>query len=166
MWGHARQIYNGHMYAIRLHAFGPAENLCYEEVEDPEPGPGQVRVAVRAAGVHLVDTVLRSGNYSGGPGAARRRRPDRAVRLVGRQGRPDPDHHAGPVRPRHHRGGGGRPAGAEAAGRPAGPGGTGAGGRGVGELVPLVHSFPLKDAAAAHAALETRATTGKVVLVP
>ncbi|WP_169951492.1 zinc-binding dehydrogenase [Microbispora sp. H11081] len=55
------------MYAIRLHAFGPAENLVYEEVEDPEPGPGQVRVAVRAAGVHLVDTVLRAGDYGGGP---------------------------------------------------------------------------------------------------
>ncbi|MEU7942867.1 zinc-binding dehydrogenase [Microbispora bryophytorum] len=55
------------MYAIRLHAFGPAENLVYEEVEDPEPGPGQVRVAVRAAGVHLVDTTLRAGKYAGGP---------------------------------------------------------------------------------------------------
>ncbi|CAM5327832.1 NADPH2:quinone reductase OS=Streptomyces albaduncus OX=68172 GN=FHS32_004003 PE=4 SV=1 [Streptomyces griseoloalbus] len=37
------------MYAVRLHAFGPAENLTYERVEDPVPGPGQVRVAVRAA---------------------------------------------------------------------------------------------------------------------
>ncbi|MEU8173171.1 zinc-binding dehydrogenase [Microbispora hainanensis] len=55
------------MYAIRLHAFGPAENLVYEEAEDPEPGPGQVRVAVRAAGVHLVDTTLRAGKYGGGP---------------------------------------------------------------------------------------------------
>ncbi len=49
------------MYAIRLHAFGPAENLTYERVEDPAPGPGQVRVAVRAAGVHLLDTALREG---------------------------------------------------------------------------------------------------------
>ncbi|MEV5428357.1 zinc-binding dehydrogenase [Streptomyces sp. NPDC052701] len=49
------------MHAIRLHAFGPAENLVYEEVEDPGPGPGQVRVAVRAAGVHLLDTALREG---------------------------------------------------------------------------------------------------------
>lgn len=49
------------MRAIRLHAFGPAENLVLEEVEDPRPGPGQVRVAVRAAGVHLLDTALREG---------------------------------------------------------------------------------------------------------
>ncbi|WP_399886301.1 zinc-binding dehydrogenase [Streptomyces sp. BBFR51] len=49
------------MHAIRLHAFGPAENLVLDEVEDPAPGPGQVRIAVRAAGVHLLDTALREG---------------------------------------------------------------------------------------------------------
>ncbi|MBQ0883635.1 zinc-binding dehydrogenase [Streptomyces sp. RM72] len=49
------------MHAIRLHAFGPADNLVLDEVEDPAPGPGQVRVAVRAAGVHLLDTALREG---------------------------------------------------------------------------------------------------------
>ncbi|MFK0169106.1 zinc-binding dehydrogenase [Streptomyces sp. NPDC090306] len=49
------------MHAVRLHAHGPAENLTYEEVDDPEPGPGQVRVAVAAAGVHLLDTALREG---------------------------------------------------------------------------------------------------------
>ncbi|MFF8832321.1 zinc-binding dehydrogenase [Streptomyces sp. NPDC015131] len=49
------------MRAIRLHAFGPAENLVYEEVPDPAPGPGQVRVAVAAAGVHVLDTALREG---------------------------------------------------------------------------------------------------------
>ncbi|MER7623488.1 zinc-binding dehydrogenase [Streptomyces sp. NPDC126503] len=49
------------MHAIRLHAFGPAENLTYEEVPDPVPGPGQVRVRVAAAGVHLLDTALREG---------------------------------------------------------------------------------------------------------
>lgn len=49
------------MHAIRLHAFGPAENLTYEKAEDPEPGPGQVRIAVEAAGVHLLDTAIRSG---------------------------------------------------------------------------------------------------------
>ncbi|GAA2293121.1 zinc-binding dehydrogenase [Streptomyces kunmingensis] len=49
------------MHAIRLHAFGPAENLTHEKTEDPEPGPGQVRIAVEAAGVHLLDTALRTG---------------------------------------------------------------------------------------------------------
>ena len=49
------------MHAIRLHTFGPAENLTYEEVDDPAPGPGQVRIAVAAAGVHLLDTALREG---------------------------------------------------------------------------------------------------------
>ncbi|QGV79904.1 zinc-binding dehydrogenase [Streptomyces ficellus] len=49
------------MHAIRLHAFGPAENLTYEETPDPTPAPGQVRIAVTAAGVHLLDTALREG---------------------------------------------------------------------------------------------------------
>ncbi|MET7852540.1 zinc-binding dehydrogenase [Streptomyces avermitilis] len=49
------------MHAVRLHAFGPAENLAYEKAEDPEPGPGQVRIAVAAAGVHLLDAALREG---------------------------------------------------------------------------------------------------------
>ncbi|QNS04979.1 zinc-binding dehydrogenase [Streptomyces xanthii] len=50
------------MHAVRLHAFGPAENLTYEEAPDPAPGPGQVRIAVEAAGVHLLDTALRTGH--------------------------------------------------------------------------------------------------------
>jgi NADPH2:quinone reductase len=54
------------MHAIRLHTFGPAENLTYEQVEDPRPGPGQVRIAVHAAGVHLLDAALREG-MPGGP---------------------------------------------------------------------------------------------------
>jgi NADPH:quinone reductase len=53
------------MHAIRLHAFGPAANLRYEEVDDPRPGPGQARIAVAACGVHLVDTALRAGRPMG-----------------------------------------------------------------------------------------------------
>ncbi|MER6688714.1 zinc-binding dehydrogenase [Streptomyces minutiscleroticus] len=49
------------MHAVRLHAFGPAENLTYGETDDPRPGPGQVRVAVATAGVHLLDAALREG---------------------------------------------------------------------------------------------------------
>ncbi|MFI1731333.1 zinc-binding dehydrogenase [Streptomyces acidicola] len=55
------------MHAIRLHAFGPAENLMFEKAEDPEPGPGQVRIAVAAAGVHLLDAALREGGQGPAP---------------------------------------------------------------------------------------------------
>ncbi|HET6951521.1 MAG TPA: zinc-binding dehydrogenase [Acidimicrobiales bacterium] len=54
------------MHAIRQHAFGPAERLEYTEVPDPVPGAGQVRIAVDAAGVHLLDTMIRRG-AGGGP---------------------------------------------------------------------------------------------------
>ncbi len=53
------------MRAIRQYEFGPAENLRYEEVPDPEPGPGQVRIKVGAVGVHLLDTSIRAGVHGG-----------------------------------------------------------------------------------------------------
>lgn len=55
------------MHAAVLHEFGPPSNLRYEVVEDPKPVAGQVRISVRAAGVHLIDTGIRAGR-SGGPG--------------------------------------------------------------------------------------------------
>ncbi|MEV0796901.1 zinc-binding dehydrogenase [Kribbella sp. NPDC050281] len=55
------------MKTITLHEFGPPENLRYEEAPDPVPGPGTVLIRVEAAGVHLVDTMLRSGAAGGGP---------------------------------------------------------------------------------------------------
>ncbi|MBL1109433.1 zinc-binding dehydrogenase [Streptomyces sp. 5-8] len=55
------------MHAVRLHAFGPAGHLTYEEVADPVPGPGQVRIAVAAAGVHLLDAALREGHQGPAP---------------------------------------------------------------------------------------------------
>jgi NADPH:quinone reductase len=54
------------VHAIRQHEFGPAGNLIYEEVADPTPAEDQVRIAVEAAGVHLLDTTIRKGQ-SGGP---------------------------------------------------------------------------------------------------
>lgn len=54
------------MHAIRQHAFGPPETLAYEDVPDPVPAPDQVRIAVEAAGVHLIDTSIRRGE-AGGP---------------------------------------------------------------------------------------------------
>jgi NADPH:quinone reductase len=49
------------VHAIRLHVFGPPENLVYEELSDPVPGEGQVRIRLEAAGVHLIDTAIRRG---------------------------------------------------------------------------------------------------------
>lgn len=49
------------MHAIRQYKFGEAEELRYEQVPDPRPGSHQVRIAVEAVGVHLVDTAIRSG---------------------------------------------------------------------------------------------------------
>jgi NADPH2:quinone reductase len=54
------------MRAIRLHEFGPAGNLVLDDLPDLEPAEGQVRIAVEAAGIHLLDTSLRRGE-SGGP---------------------------------------------------------------------------------------------------
>ncbi|WP_409330221.1 zinc-binding dehydrogenase [Trujillonella humicola] len=50
------------MRAIRLHEFGAPDRLVLDELPDLAPGPGQVRIAVEAAGVHLVDTTLRRGD--------------------------------------------------------------------------------------------------------
>ncbi len=51
------------MHAIRVHTFGAPEVMRLEEVADPTPGPGEVVVRVKAAGVNPVDTYIRSGAY-------------------------------------------------------------------------------------------------------
>lgn len=53
------------MQAIRLHEFGPAENLRCEQLPDPVPSDGQVRIAVQAIGVHFIETTLRRGESVG-----------------------------------------------------------------------------------------------------
>ena len=51
------------MKAIRVHSFGPPEVMKIENVPDLIPGPGQVVIDVKAAGVNPVDTYIRSGLY-------------------------------------------------------------------------------------------------------
>lgn len=53
------------MHAIRQYEFGPASTLRFEEVDDPRPDDGQVRIAVAASGVHLLDTKIRAGEQAG-----------------------------------------------------------------------------------------------------
>lgn len=55
------------MNAIRIHQAGGPEVLHYETVDTPEPGFGQVRVRLRAAGVNHRDIWLRSGQFGGFP---------------------------------------------------------------------------------------------------
>jgi NADPH:quinone reductase len=55
------------MRAIRLHRTGGPEVLQLDEVAVPSPGPGEVRIALRFAGVNFIDTYLRSGLYDPGP---------------------------------------------------------------------------------------------------
>ncbi len=51
------------MRAVVCTEFAPIERLRIEERPDPEPGPGQVVVAVRAAGVNFVDGLFVQGKY-------------------------------------------------------------------------------------------------------
>lgn len=51
------------MKAVRVHEFGNAEALTYEEVKRPEPGDGEARVKVEAVGVNFIDIYLRDGRY-------------------------------------------------------------------------------------------------------
>jgi NADPH2:quinone reductase len=47
--------------AVRIHEDGGPDVLRYEDVEDPEPGPGEVLVALRAAGLNHLDVWIRRG---------------------------------------------------------------------------------------------------------
>lgn len=49
------------MIAIVLREFGPPGVLRGEEAAEPVPAAGQVRIAVRAAGAHRLDTWIRAG---------------------------------------------------------------------------------------------------------
>lgn len=49
------------MRSVRFAAYGGPEVLEVAEVDPPRPGPGQVRIAVRAAGVNPVDWKIRAG---------------------------------------------------------------------------------------------------------
>ena len=55
------------MKAIRVRDFGPPEVMQIEDVPPLHPGPGQVVVRVKAAGVNPVETYIRSGAYARKP---------------------------------------------------------------------------------------------------
>jgi NADPH:quinone reductase-like Zn-dependent oxidoreductase len=49
------------MKAVVLHEYGPPSKLKYEDFPDPKAGPGEVLIAVRAAGINPIDWKMRSG---------------------------------------------------------------------------------------------------------
>jgi NADPH2:quinone reductase len=51
------------MQAIRVSATGGPEALQLEDIPTPEPGPGQIRIKVEAAGVNFIDVYQRKGQY-------------------------------------------------------------------------------------------------------
>lgn len=53
------------MRGIQFTQFGGPEVMELVELPDPEPGPGQIRLAVRATGVNPIDWKVRSGAMGG-----------------------------------------------------------------------------------------------------
>ena len=50
-------------HAIRIHEAGGPEVLKWEEVEVGDPGPGEVKIRQRAAGLNFIDVYHRTGLY-------------------------------------------------------------------------------------------------------
>ncbi|WP_129287281.1 NADP-dependent oxidoreductase [Streptomyces sp. GZWMJZ-114] len=53
------------MRAVQIEKFGGPEELRFVETDTPEPGPGQVRIAVRACGTNPADWAVREGMLGG-----------------------------------------------------------------------------------------------------
>ena len=51
------------MRVVVAHALGPPETFQIETRPTPEPGPGQVRVEIRTAGLSFVDVLVATGGY-------------------------------------------------------------------------------------------------------
>ena len=54
------------MKAVQYNEFGGPEVLNIVELPDPHPGPGQIRVTVRAVGINPIDWKQRKGGPMSG----------------------------------------------------------------------------------------------------
>ena len=48
---------------VRFHKTGPAEVLQFDELPVPEPGPGEIRLRVKALGLNRAEVMFRKGQY-------------------------------------------------------------------------------------------------------
>jgi len=48
---------------VRFHKLGGPEVLTIEQMDVPQPGPGEVRIAVKALGLNRAEAMFRSGHY-------------------------------------------------------------------------------------------------------
>jgi NADPH2:quinone reductase len=55
------------MRAIEVTEFGDTDVMAVTETGAPDPGEGQVRIEVEAAGINFADIMQRRGHYQGGP---------------------------------------------------------------------------------------------------
>ncbi|GHJ24100.1 NADP-dependent oxidoreductase [Streptomyces albus] len=53
------------MRALQFSAYGPASVLKVADIPEPHPGPGRIRIAVKASGVTPADCYLRAGRFRG-----------------------------------------------------------------------------------------------------
>ena len=64
------------MKSVRVHHYGGAEVLRYEDAPVPTPGPGEALVKIAVSGLNFIDVYYRTGLYK--PAAAVHRRASRA----------------------------------------------------------------------------------------
>lgn len=58
------------MFAIEISSYGPPDGLKLVERPKPEPGAGEIRIKIEAAGVARADILQRQGKYPPPPGAS------------------------------------------------------------------------------------------------
>ena len=75
---------------VRFHKTGPAEVLQFDELPLPEPGPGEIRLRVKALGLNRAEIMFRNGQYL-------EPRPSIKERLRGRRDRRSRRHRGKPV---------------------------------------------------------------------
>jgi NADPH2:quinone reductase len=63
MKNHSTLFKEQSMRAMRVHEYGDASQLKYEEIPVPQPGAGEVRVKVSAVGLNFVEIYQRKGLY-------------------------------------------------------------------------------------------------------